>query len=93
MLNGAARTLADSRLKAIIIELNGSGSKYGYDETLLHERLLSLGYHPYQYNPFERSLTLIDRFGTHNTIYIREPEWVKERLVKAEKVKVLDKWI
>jgi FkbM family methyltransferase len=93
VLNGASSTLQKNSLKAIIIELNGSGSKYGYDEIHLHEKLLVNGYHPYQYNPFERSLTAIDKFGTHNTIYIKDPGFVQERVQKAEKLKILDNWI
>jgi FkbM family methyltransferase len=93
VLNGASTTLKKETLKAIIIELNGSGLKYGYDETLLHEKLIGCGFHPYQYNPFERELTAIDKFGTHNTIYIKDPGFVKERVQKADKLKILDRWI
>jgi FkbM family methyltransferase len=93
VLKGGARTLQKKQLKAIIIELNGSGAKYGYDERLLHEQLMTYGYHAYQYSPFERELTEIETFGTHNTIYIKDPAFVKERVKKAEKLKILDRWI
>ncbi len=93
VLNGASSTLNKDQLKAIIIELNGSGLKYGYDEPRLHEKLLAGGYHPYQYNPFERQLTAINKFGTHNTIYIKDPDFVQERIKKADKLKILNTWI
>lgn len=93
VLKGASQTLSKENLKAIIIELNGSGAKYGYDERLLHEKLLENNYHPYQYNPFERELTAIDTFGTHNTIYIKDPAFVRERVKDADKLKILDNWI
>lgn len=93
VLNGATNTLKNDHLKAIIIELNGSGTKYGYDEMLLHEKLLDEKYHPYRYNPFERELTPIDKFGTHNTIYIKDIEFVRNRVARAEKIKVRDKWL
>jgi len=93
VLKGASQTLSRKNLKAIIIELNGSGAKYGYDERLLHEKLLENNYHPYQYNPFERELTAIDTFGTHNTIYIKDPAFVRERVKEADKLKILDNWI
>ena len=93
VLNGASSTLKKDKLKAIIIELNGSGLKYGYDESHLHDKLLASGYHPYRYNPFERQLTAIDKFGTHNTIYIKDPDFVQERVSNADKLKILDSWI
>jgi len=93
VLKGADQTLRKKNLKAIIIELNGSGTKYGYDERLLHEKLLENNYHPHQYNPFERELTPIDSFGTHNTIYIKDPAFVRERVKEAEKLRILDTWI
>jgi FkbM family methyltransferase len=93
VLNGASQTLQKNNLKAIIIELNGSGSKYGYNEAHLHEKLIDMGYHPYRYSPFQRELTAIDQFGTHNTIYIKDIDFVQERVKKADKLKILDSWI
>lgn len=93
VLNGALATLKKETLKAIIIELNGSGKKYGYDESKLHDMLLSNDYLPHHYNPFDRQLMPIDTFGTHNTIYIKDPKFVHERLKKANKLKVFDNWI
>lgn len=88
VLKGASRTLACRDLKAIIIELNGSGTRYGYDESQLHQTLLDLGFAPFQYNPAKRELISIDTFGTHNTIYVRDIEFVSERVRNAEKVKL-----
>jgi FkbM family methyltransferase len=93
VLKGATETLQKNNLKAIIIELNGSGAKYGYDERLLHEKLLEYNYHPYRYDPFERELTPIDRFGTHNTIYIKDIDFARERVRKADKLRILNNWL
>ena len=88
VLSGASNTLARNKLKAVIIELNGSGEKYGYDERKLHEQLLDNDYRPYHYNPFERDLKPIESFGTHNTIYIKDIDFVRERVRTAEKIKI-----
>ena len=93
VLKGATQTLKKDNLKAIIIELNGSGAKYGYDESLLHEKLLTYNYRPYQYDPFNRELKAVDKFGTHNTIYIKDPAFVRERVQQADRLKILDSWI
>jgi FkbM family methyltransferase len=93
VLNGAAKSILSNELKAIIVELNGSGLRYGYDENLIHEKLLVCGFKPYRYCPINRALTLVQTFGKHNTIYIRDIGFVIERLHNAEKVKIKDKII
>jgi FkbM family methyltransferase len=89
VMNGAAKSLQRDELKAIIIELNGMGSRYGYDERKIHETLINLNFKPFIYNPIERSLQLIDVFGTHNTIYIRDLDFVKQRLQTALPINIL----
>jgi FkbM family methyltransferase len=88
VINGAKGVLADKGLKAIIIELNNSGARYGYDDKRIHETFLNAGFEPYLYDPLKRSLTRADTFGFHNTIYIRDIEYVTERVRKADKVTV-----
>jgi len=71
-------------LKAIIIELNGSGGRYGYDENNIHQQLLSFGFYSYQYAPFTRQLKRVETFGNLNTIYLRDIHFVQERLKTAD---------
>jgi FkbM family methyltransferase len=49
VIAGAALTLADDRLVAILIELRGHGARYGFDEDAIHQRLLDAGFQPYSY--------------------------------------------
>lgn len=93
VLNGAEKLLQEDKLKAIIIELNGSGERYGYDENDIHQKLLALGFLPYDYNPFERRLTVLDNHGKHNTIYVRDIEFVQARITTARKINVHARWI
>jgi FkbM family methyltransferase len=93
VLNGAATTLQNSSVKAIIIELNGLGKRYGFDENLVHQRLLDNNFQPYTYNPFLRQLTLCPTFGNRNTIYLRDIPFVTERIKTAEKVYLRKKLI
>lgn len=88
VLNGAQSMLQSEKLKAIIIELNGSGNRYGYDENLIHSNLINLGFQPYNYNPKERTLKQLSSYGNHNTIYIRDIEFVKQRVESARKIKI-----
>lgn len=88
VLNGAENTLANKDLKAIIIELNGSGDRYGYDENKIHQKLIKFGFKPFSYNPKLRKLKQISTFGSHNTIYIRDEQFVKDRIESSRKVKI-----
>ena len=88
VLKGANSTLLNNQLKAIIIELNGSGKRYGFDENEIHNKLLELNFLPYSYDPWKRNLHLVDSYGKDNTIYIRDINFVKERLHHAKKYKM-----
>jgi FkbM family methyltransferase len=88
VLKGANSTLSNPILKAIIIELNGSGGRYGFDEKEIHATLTALGFKPYLYLPFERKLVEIPTFGSYNTIYIRDIDFVKTRLDSAPMVEI-----
>ena len=53
---GARSTLAEPKLKALIVELNGSGSRYGFDGQQTHRTLLQCGFAPFHYDPMSRLL-------------------------------------
>lgn len=93
VINGAIQSLSHTQVKAIIIELNGSGTRYGYNEKLIHTQLLTLGFLPYQYTPTTRSLLSVTNFGTHNTIYIRDYEFVLQRVQSAQAITILNQSI
>lgn len=93
VINGAKDTLLENELKAIIIELNGCGERYGYDETKIHNTLIKNGFDPYFYEPIQRHLTKIESFGKLNTIYLRDFEFVCKRVENAQKVKIFNKTI
>jgi FkbM family methyltransferase len=93
VLKGAQKILNNSLLKAIIIELNGSGKKYGFDDIDIHNQFLNMGFQPYHYDPIGRNLTLLKRQNEYNTIYIRDLDFVKERLVNSRKIKVYEQFL
>ncbi|GAA3975266.1 FkbM family methyltransferase [Mucilaginibacter dorajii] len=93
VLNGMVNTLKQPSLKAIIIELNGSGARYGFNEEKIHQNLLLNGFEPYQYDPFARALTILDSFGNYNTIYCRDTEFINQRINAAKTFDVLSETI
>lgn len=91
VFRGARRHLADPALRAIIVELNGLGQRYGYDELALHAELLAVGFQPYTYDPFARRLCRLAAPGPHNTLYCRDLPFIEARLASALAVTVLGK--
>ena len=93
VLQGAGNILQDIRLKAIIIELNGSGERYGFKDDDVHQLLLEHGFAPHSYEPYSRQLEKLSQFGTHNTLYLRDLEFVKERILSATRITIQHKSI
>ncbi|GAB2983623.1 FkbM family methyltransferase [Mucilaginibacter puniceus] len=89
VLKGMATTLKSPSLKAIIIELNGSGERYGFDEQAIHQLLIENNFEPYSYDPFTRSLTLLAVHGNYNTIYCRDIDFINDRLKNAPGIKLM----
>lgn len=90
VLQGASKTLANSSMMAIIVEINGSCRRYGIDEKNIHEFIVARGFTPISYNPFERSYSIKPSFNPHgNTIYIKNETEVQKRLVTARKFRIL----
>ena len=90
VLKGAGSVLANLHLKAIIIELNGLGQRYGFDDKAIHDKLVKLGFKPNLYDPISRQFTEIQNWGTDNTIYIRDPAFVASRVKSSRTYQVLD---
>lgn len=82
VFQGAATLLQDPNLSAIIVELNQSGKRYGFNDATIHQALLDHGFATYSYLPFERKLISLDSRHNSggNTLYIRDYEAVNSRL-------------
>lgn len=90
VIRGADSLLRNNDFKAMIIELNGSGGRYGFDEDAIHRKVLELEFKAYHYQPFERKLMARDERSFHgNTIYIKDLDFVNQRLATARNFEVL----
>lgn len=84
-LAGARRLLAEPTLLAVLIELNGSGKRYGVEDAELDATLRAAGFSPASYDPLRRELRAIGTFhGRGNTLYVRDSEELRQRLREAE---------
>jgi len=94
VIAAAEQTLSSPYLDAVLLELNGLGKRYGFDETLIHEKMLGYGFSPYIYSPFLRSLTIASGMNPHgNTLYVRNVASVSKRVVAAPVFHVLNQSI
>lgn len=86
VISGADKVLSKPSLLAVIMELNGSGERYGFDEKLLHEKMLSYGFNTYTYSPSNRQLISLEgkRNDSGNTLYVRNIDEVARRLKGAK---------
>jgi FkbM family methyltransferase len=90
VIEGAQEILKNRTLNAVIMELNGSGARYGFDESRILDMMLSNGFRTYSYNPFSRMLINLEgkNFSSENTLFIRNKSFVEDRLRGASKVPV-----
>jgi FkbM family methyltransferase len=92
VLKGGKNVLGSNELKAIIIELNSSGKRYGISDQEVHNFLTSYNFLPYMYDPFTRYLQTISIYsGSGNTIYIKDKKFAMDRVSAAREYSVTGK--
>jgi FkbM family methyltransferase len=92
VLKGAAGILKNPSLLALIIQLNGRGRQYGFNEENLHQTILACGFRPYGYDPFERRLSAVPGKNgiSRYTLYCRNIKRIEHLVSTAPKYHVHD---
>lgn len=92
VLRGAAHTLGEPKLEAVLMELNGSGKAYGFDEQAIHQNMIDLGFKQCSYNILTRALEIntAASWYTGNNLYVRNPKWAQDLLLSAKRYAVID---
>lgn len=94
VIHGAADMFKNKRILGVLMELNGSGERYGFDEKSLHSEMLEYGFVACRYLPFERKIVVVDEISsTNNTLYLRDLDLVRSRVKTAAKFKVNNHFI
>lgn len=90
VLQGAHETLNNHSLHSVVMELNGSGSRYGFREDNILGMMKAYGFSTYVYEPFSRELKSLDgkKNLSGNTLFIRNEKTVFEKLHKSLPVKI-----
>lgn len=91
VIAGAKQILQRDSLKGVIMELNGSGTRYGWDEVDILKAMDGFGFTTYRYHPFERRLEKLHGKSavSGNTLFIRDEAFVLERVNAAPSVTIL----
>ena len=93
VLLGGKSTLQNKNLLAVVLELNGSGNRYGFSDNDVDELMLDYGFKRYSYSPFDRKLVQLkgvneaDR-SSQNILYLRDIETINARLQSATRFKI-----
>lgn len=80
VIEGAMNTLSRTQCRGLIVEIHGTGARYGLDDSELISRLTTLGFEPINYLPFERRLVPRPEFKLGNVIFVRDRGAVEQRL-------------
>jgi len=91
VLAGAEAVLGRPSLHSVIMELNGSGGRYGISDAQILQTMLAHGFGAYCYDPFSRTLAPLDGKNevSGNTLFIRDIERVRAKIAIAAPIEVI----
>ncbi|WP_136161120.1 FkbM family methyltransferase [Sphingomonas flavalba] len=88
VLSGGEHTLISERVEAVVMETNGSGTKFGISDQDISDKMMRFGFRPYRYDPFKR--TFADYANGNNTIFIRDVEKLSNKCQQASPVNLIN---
>jgi len=85
VLSGASGILDSQDTLAVIMEINGSGFRYGHSDAQLLQEMKKYHFQTCRYDPFTRTLLPLNgrASGSGNTLFVKNVELVSERLAGA----------
>jgi FkbM family methyltransferase len=88
VVSGAQQTLRAPQVLAVLMELNGRGARYGFDDRQLHQSMLGFGFLPARYEPLSRQLHAHQCGDGGNRLYVRDVAALQARVVAAPQRRV-----
>jgi FkbM family methyltransferase len=88
VLKGASSVLSSPSLHSVLIELNGLGAQYGFEEDRIIERMTGFGFSMYAFEPRTRQLRRLDIKNTasSNTLFLRNESEIMKRIANAPRI-------
>lgn len=95
VLAGASRVLQMPQLLALIVEMNSSSPDFSPNERATYDCLVAAGFTPHAYDPFRRELAQLStkNRANANTIFVRNPDTVRQRVSTSSPFRVLQHMI
>jgi FkbM family methyltransferase len=95
VLAGASATLSRPSLHSVIMELNGSVTRYGLGEDAILGTMAGYGFEACGYEPFSRTLTPLGdaRSASSNTVFVRDVAQTERRLKASAPIAVGCTWL
>jgi FkbM family methyltransferase len=95
VLAGARKILGTEGLHSVIMELNGSGRRYGFEDSQIINYMKDFGFSTFRYEPFKRELNAIDgdACSSGNTLFIRDESAIQMRLRQAPRILLGSVWL
>lgn len=87
VLRGLERSLRSESLEAIVMEVNGSGERYGVSDQEICDFLTVRGFTMHSYDALKRKLTNPD--GSGNVIFVRDASKVEQRVATAPRFQLV----
>jgi FkbM family methyltransferase len=90
VIAGAHRTMNLDSVHAVIMELNGNGARYGFEEARVIQNMTNWGFQTATYDPFQRQIVPLDGkcVNSGNTLFVRDIDGLMDRVRTASRVNV-----
>lgn len=89
VLEGGAKTLSDPALAAVVMEVNGSGARYGIADDELLGLMRSHGFEPVHYDGIQRRVSDWSPTGA-NAVFVRDRDAVQRRVATAPRHRLVN---
>ena len=93
-LEGASAALGNKELKAVLLEIDSHSERYEVSPDEIHSIMIEYGFCSYTYDPFSRCLSPLESYSSgSNTLYLRDVNFVTDRVVSSSSYLVFGKEI
>ena len=89
VLEGARKTLANPGVAAVVMEINGSGTRYGVSDDELLTLMSGYGFSPCSYDPFARCLRDWNP-SSANAVFVRDRSGANSRVAQARRYRLVN---
>jgi FkbM family methyltransferase len=97
VLAGGDKTMRSETLRCVLIEMNGSGRRFGVADQAMHAQMRDFGFAPTRYDVLSRSIAALPadswNRGGGNTLYVRDIGECRERVRGAARFKLVNREI